>query len=318
MILDPLQIGTWLLAGWLLIGILHRGDAVLPAAGCLAAAAGALLWQSFSPWMPSDQQSAIVKAAVTVLAFSSFAVMMSRRSPDLPRALIASFGAVAIGGVVLRSDLGEYRSMMVLAAIVLAAIAVAVLLHIPLARRVLARESREAAASVHTLWTTATTWVVLLSCGSVALWLQPLPLWGRVLLQVGCTAAGIALVAVATTIALMCRHPGFAAAYSVAMSKTLIDVRMAMLTGVVLLSPAAALPGVALSLGAGPDVVRLVLGGASAWVVVGTWRVLRLIRREALRRRRTTMTGPASTAVRDLASDDPVYRLLPGMRKKRD
>jgi hypothetical protein len=53
-------------------------------------------------------------------------------------------------------------------------------------------------------------------------------------------------------------------------------------------------------------------------VVIGTFRVMRIIRREAIRQRRTAMTGPASTAVRNLAMDDPVYRLLPGMFRKRD
>ncbi|MBB5801343.1 hypothetical protein F4560_001111 [Saccharothrix ecbatanensis] len=318
MIVNAIEYVTLLVAAWILINAAFRGDAIVPAAGCLAVTAGGLLWETFDPWMPPELRTVILRSAVTVLGFAATAVMMSRRSDDDVRAIVALFGSAAVAGVVLRYDLGEFRSMMILAAIVLAVVAAAVGLHIPLARHVLERETKEAAASVHTLWTTGTTWAVLLSCGLVALWLQPMPRWGELLLEVGCTAAGIALLTVSQTIVLMWRHPGFAAAYSVEMSKTILDVRGAMLGGVVLLPPVVALPGIALSLGGNSQAVSSMMWMAGTWVVVGTFRVMRIIRREAIRQRRTAMTGPASTAVRNLAMDDPVYRLLPGMFRKRD
>jgi hypothetical protein len=189
--------------------------------------------------------------------------------------------------------------------------------HIMLARHVLDREEKETAAGVHSLWATGMTWALLLTCGLVALRLEPVPRWAELLLTVVCAAAGIAVLTISQTIALMWRHPGFAAAYAVAMSQTRIDVRGAMLGGVVLLPPVVVLPGVAQALGGSPEVVGTVTWMTVSWVAIGTVRGLRIIRREAVRQRRSAMAGPASVGVRNLAMDDPVYRLLPGMPHNR-
>jgi hypothetical protein len=318
MIVYAIQVASWLVAGWLLVTGIFKGDGVLQAATWLAAIGGGLLMDTIGPWIPADQRTVIVRAAVTVLGCASAGVVLSWRADTAGRTVVSLLGVVLIGVDLLRFDFGEYRSMMVLAVVVLAVVAVTAAAHLPIDRHVLTREDKQAAAAVHTLWITASTWAVLLSCGVVALCLQSTPAWGRVLLEVGCVAAGITVVAVSWTIFQMWRCPGFAAAYAVPASKVQIDVRMAMVAGGLVLSLAAAVGAIALSLDLGPDIEFPTLGAVGAWVVVGTYRLLRIIRREAIQQRRAALSGPVSKAVRNMAAETPVYRLLPGMTKRKN
>nr|WTB32608.1 hypothetical protein OG781_26830 [Streptomyces sp. NBC_00830] len=317
MSVDVIQAGTGTVMAWLFYDALFRGDAVRSAALWLALVTGGLLWDSFDPWIPPDLRTALLKSAVAVLGSASAAIMMSMRSRDGLRSTVALLGAAGITCVVLRYDVAAYRSTMMLAATVLAVVAVGVVVHIPLVRHVLLREEPQAATSVHRLWTTGMTWAVLLACGLVTLWLETMPRWVAPLLATASTAAGIAMLTIGQTITLMWRHPGFAAAYAVPMSQTRIEVRGAMAGGVLLLSPVASLPGVGQALDSNPEWVSAMTWMSATFIVVGTGRVLRIIRREALRQRRNAMAGPASAAVRNLALDDPVYRLLPGTSDRR-
>ncbi|MBT3152641.1 hypothetical protein HTV45_17470 [Streptomyces sp. CHD11] len=314
---DTIQAGTAVVAVWLFLPVLSRGDAVKPAALCLALVTGGLLWESSDPWMPADLQPVLLKSAVALLGFATAVIVMSMRSGDGSRSGVALIGAAGITGVVLRYDLGEYRSMVILSATVLMVVAAGAGGHILLVRHVLRREEPQAAASVHTLWVTGMTWAVLLSCGLTAWRFETMPRWATLLVATASAAAGIAMLTVGQTVVLMWRHPGFAAAYAVPMSQARIDVRGAMAGGVLLLSPAVPLPGMVRALGGGPDYVGAVTWMSTAFVVIGVWRVMRVIRGEALRQRRNAMAGPAAAGVRELALDDPVYRLLPGVSGRR-
>lgn len=315
---DTIQAGTGVVATWLMVAAVFRGDAVKPAAVCLALVTGGLLWDSFDPWIPSDLRSALLKSAVTLLAFAATVIMMSVRSRDGLRATVALLGSAGITAVVLRIDLGSYRSMMILATTVLAVVAAGVGVHILLVRNVLLREETQAATSVHRLWLSGMTWAVLADGGIVTLLTETMPRWAALLLATAATASGIAVLTIGWTIALMWRHPGFAAAYAVPMSRTRIDVRGAMAGGVLLLPPVVPLPGIVRALGGTSEMADAMTYMSTTFVVIGTGRVLRIIRQEALRQRRNAMAGPASEGVRNLASDDPVYRLLPGMSDRRD
>ncbi|AVT29394.1 hypothetical protein C6361_07700 [Plantactinospora sp. BC1] len=315
---DAIQTGTLVLVAWLLIAALFRGDAVVQAGLSVALATGGLLWESVSPWMPPDLRPALLNSAVTLVGSATVAIMISMRSDDRWRAWVALLGAAAVTGALLRYDVGEHRSSLIMAAAVLAVVAAGVAVHIPLVRYVLHREEAQAARSVHALWTTAMMWTLLLAVGVVALWQQTMPGWAMVLLVTASTAAGIAASTIGYTIGLMWRHPGFAGAYAVPMSQTRIDVRGALLGGVLLLSPSVALPGIARALGGDPEWVSVLSWMSGAVVVAGVSNVMRAIRREALRQRRNALAGPGSAAVRDRALEEPVYRLLPGLGGDRD
>ncbi|GAB3976808.1 hypothetical protein V1634_27405 [Plantactinospora veratri] len=315
---DAIQTGTLVLVAWLLVGALFRGDAVVQAALSLALVTGGLLWESVSPWMPPDLRPALLNSAVTLVGSAVVAIMISVRSDDRWRAWVALLGAAAVTGAVLRYDVGEHQSSLIMTATVLAVVAAGVAVHIPLVRHVLRREEPQAARSVHGLWTTGMMWAVLLAVGVVALWRQTMPGWAVSLLATGSTAAGIAALTIGHTIALMWRHPGFAGAYAVPMSQTRIDVRAVLLGGVLLFSPIVALPGLVRALGGGPEWADALSWTGGAVVLGGVSNVMRVIRREALRQHRNALADRGSAAVRDRALEEPVYRLLPGLVSERD
>ncbi|MFY1691867.1 hypothetical protein [Plantactinospora sp. WMMB782] len=315
---DAIQAGTLVVVAWLLTNALLRGDAVRPAALSLAVVTGGLVWESVDPWIPPELRPGLLDSAVTVVGSASVAIMISARGDDRWRAGAALLGALGVTGALLRYDVGRHESSLVMAATVLAVLAAVVGLHIPLTRHVLTREEPQAAQAVHRLWSTGLMWSVLTAVGVVALWRQAMPGWATLLVATASTGAGIAALAIGCTVGLMWRHPGFAAAYAVPMSQTRIDVRAAMLGGVLLLSPSVALAGIVQAMGGSPEWVGTVSWMSGAVVAGGTWNVLRTIRREALRQRRNAMAGRASAAVRDRASEEPVYRLLPGLGGRRD
>ncbi|MDQ7908743.1 hypothetical protein RB614_29850 [Phytohabitans sp. ZYX-F-186] len=316
--INVIETGTFVVAAWLFWGAMFRGDAVQPAGLVLALVTGGLLWESYDPWMPPDMRPALLKSAATVVAFATIATVTSVRSADRLRAAVAFAGAAGVTGVVLRSDVGQYRPMMIQCAMVLAVVAAGVGAHIPLVRHVLRREEREVAAAVHRLWLTGMVWAVLVTVGLGALWLQPMPSWAAGLVATATAALANTVVTIGQTIALMWRHRGFAAAYATEMSQTRIGVRSAMVGSFLLVFMGAAVPWIAHAAGGNPEWVTAMTWFAAGYVALVMSNAMRLVRREALRQRRNTMTAPASAAVRNLALDDPVYRLLPGVAEKRD
>lgn len=314
---DGIEFASAVTAAWLFWAGVVRGDAAQQAGLVLTLVTGGLVWESYDPWMAADTRPALLRAAATVIGFATVAMVTSLRSDDRWRAPVALVGAAEVTVAVLRYDLGQYRSMTILSAAVLAVVAVGVGVHIPLMRHAVRRETREAAAAVHSLWLAGMVWAVLTTMWTVARRVQPMPRWAEVLVEAGSTAGALAVLLIGLTLWLMWRHRGFADGYATQMSQTLIEVRGAMVGAFLLVLVGTALSGLARAVSDPRWTAPIVWFTAGYLALVGS-NAARIIRREAVRQRRSSMTAPASAAVRDLASDDPVYRLLPGVTEKPD
>lgn len=300
-----------LLAGVTVFIALQVAPAVMrsdprPGAFWTAAATGALIWQAADPWIPATHQDKITNSLVAVLLFSVAATLYALRAKPLQQAAVAGLAAAAATVMALRTTDAQLWRLLVGCAAAAWIIALGSLV----------RQVFEPGTRAAQIWSLAVFNAVCVSVGVVALKTATMPRWMIVLTDMGVIVSGAMALLLAQLSLLMRRYPAFADAYTTPGSPTQSTVLTHIIAGA-LLPPLAIPPPVILSALHAPAwlvLASLILGPLALYRFTGSlWG----IQDAAARHRTRTEIAGTDAKLRDDAETDSIYRLLPGLRRKR-